>query len=184
MPFVPTECRDVLLPLMLRELSGALVTMADGPHDERKNSLELLNNILEVLSRNNVVRHNATIYIKRWSHLSLVERIKGTVHLIFMQLVFSHTCCSVWLRIQPSPTATSHYRAFSVQSLYVATRFPVFLFLSFWWFLCNCSEYAVAIITLHNSSPSFPQIQSNVSGKQKSDPHFTQVTWPNLWNHQ
>uniref|UniRef100_A0AAX7U0D5 Dedicator of cytokinesis 2 n=1 Tax=Astatotilapia calliptera TaxID=8154 RepID=A0AAX7U0D5_ASTCA len=54
LPFVPTECRDVLLPLMLRELSGALVTMADGPHDERKNSLELLNNILEVLSRNNV----------------------------------------------------------------------------------------------------------------------------------
>uniref|UniRef100_A0A3P9AZS0 Dedicator of cytokinesis 2 n=1 Tax=Maylandia zebra TaxID=106582 RepID=A0A3P9AZS0_9CICH len=51
--FQRQECRDVLLPLMLRELSGALVTMADGPHDERKNSLELLNNILEVLSRNN-----------------------------------------------------------------------------------------------------------------------------------
>uniref|UniRef100_I3JBP7 Dedicator of cytokinesis 2 n=1 Tax=Oreochromis niloticus TaxID=8128 RepID=I3JBP7_ORENI len=52
--FQRQECRDVLLPLMLRELSGALITMADGPHDERKNSLELLNNILEVLSRNNV----------------------------------------------------------------------------------------------------------------------------------
>uniref|UniRef100_A0A669DWQ3 Dedicator of cytokinesis 2 n=1 Tax=Oreochromis niloticus TaxID=8128 RepID=A0A669DWQ3_ORENI len=51
--FQRQECRDVLLPLMLRELSGALITMADGPHDERKNSLELLNNILEVLSRNN-----------------------------------------------------------------------------------------------------------------------------------
>uniref|UniRef100_A0A8C4HSL2 Dedicator of cytokinesis 2 n=1 Tax=Dicentrarchus labrax TaxID=13489 RepID=A0A8C4HSL2_DICLA len=44
-----TECRDVLLPMMLRELSGALASMADGPHDERRNSLELLNNILEVL---------------------------------------------------------------------------------------------------------------------------------------
>lgn len=51
-----TECRDVLLPMMLRELSGALASMADGPHDERRNSLELLNNILEVLSRENVVR--------------------------------------------------------------------------------------------------------------------------------
>ncbi|TNN77725.1 Dedicator of cytokinesis protein 2 [Liparis tanakae] len=49
-----TECRDVLLPMMLRELSGALASMADGPHDERRNSLELLNNILEVLSRDNV----------------------------------------------------------------------------------------------------------------------------------
>ncbi|MEQ2243429.1 hypothetical protein ILYODFUR_007013 [Ilyodon furcidens] len=40
--------------MMLRELSGALASMADGPHDERRNSLELLNNILEVLSRRNV----------------------------------------------------------------------------------------------------------------------------------
>uniref|UniRef100_A0A8C2Z1P9 Dedicator of cytokinesis 2 n=1 Tax=Cyclopterus lumpus TaxID=8103 RepID=A0A8C2Z1P9_CYCLU len=53
------ECRDVLLPMMLRELSGALASMADGPHDERRNSLELLNNILEVLSRDNVVRRTA-----------------------------------------------------------------------------------------------------------------------------
>lgn len=45
--------------MMLRELSGALATMADGPHDERRNSLELLNNILEVLSRDNVVRRTA-----------------------------------------------------------------------------------------------------------------------------
>uniref|UniRef100_A0A672IBJ6 Dedicator of cytokinesis 2 n=1 Tax=Salarias fasciatus TaxID=181472 RepID=A0A672IBJ6_SALFA len=54
--FVSTECRDVLLPMMLRELSGTLATKTDGPHDERKNCLELLNNILEVLSRDNVVR--------------------------------------------------------------------------------------------------------------------------------
>ncbi|XP_029296967.1 LOW QUALITY PROTEIN: dedicator of cytokinesis 2 [Cottoperca gobio] len=52
--FQRQECRDVLLPMMLRELSGALASMKDGPHDERRNSLELLNNILEVLSRDNV----------------------------------------------------------------------------------------------------------------------------------
>lgn len=49
----------MLLPMMLRELGGALASMADGPHDERRNSLELLNNILEVLSRDNVVRRAA-----------------------------------------------------------------------------------------------------------------------------
>uniref|UniRef100_A0A8C5EGF0 Dedicator of cytokinesis 2 n=1 Tax=Gouania willdenowi TaxID=441366 RepID=A0A8C5EGF0_GOUWI len=57
---VSTDCRDVLLPMMLRELSGLLSSMADWPHDERRNSLELLNNILEVLGRDNVVRHTAT----------------------------------------------------------------------------------------------------------------------------
>lgn len=51
----------MLLPMMLRELSGALASMADGPHDERRNSLELLNNILEVLSRDNVVRHTQSL---------------------------------------------------------------------------------------------------------------------------
>lgn len=62
--FISSECRDVLLPMMLRELSGALASMADGPHDDRRNSLELLNNILEVLSRNTVVRHTALLYIQ------------------------------------------------------------------------------------------------------------------------
>ncbi|XP_061643353.1 dedicator of cytokinesis protein 2-like isoform X4 [Phyllopteryx taeniolatus] len=52
--FQRPECRDVLLPMMLRELSSALATMADGPHDERRKSLELLNDILEVLSKDNV----------------------------------------------------------------------------------------------------------------------------------
>ncbi|XP_077465336.1 dedicator of cytokinesis 2 [Stigmatopora argus] len=52
--FIRPECRDVLLPMMLQELSRALATMADGPHDERRKSLELLNNILEVLSQDNV----------------------------------------------------------------------------------------------------------------------------------
>ncbi|KAM6953621.1 dedicator of cytokinesis 2 [Aplochiton taeniatus] len=52
--FQRQACRDVLLPMMLRELSGALAGLADGPHDERRNSVELLNNILEVLGRDDV----------------------------------------------------------------------------------------------------------------------------------
>lgn len=45
-----------MLPMMLKELSGALSDVGDGPQDERRNSVELLNNILEVLSRKDVVR--------------------------------------------------------------------------------------------------------------------------------
>uniref|UniRef100_A0A8C1XGY8 Dedicator of cytokinesis 2 n=1 Tax=Cyprinus carpio TaxID=7962 RepID=A0A8C1XGY8_CYPCA len=48
------NCRDILLPMMLRELSGALAVVGDGLQDEKRNSVELLNNILEVLSRNDV----------------------------------------------------------------------------------------------------------------------------------
>uniref|UniRef100_A0AAZ3PD73 Dedicator of cytokinesis 2 n=1 Tax=Oncorhynchus tshawytscha TaxID=74940 RepID=A0AAZ3PD73_ONCTS len=55
------ECRDILLPMMLRELSETLKDMGQGPHDDRRNSVELLNNILEVLSRDNVVRHTQPI---------------------------------------------------------------------------------------------------------------------------
>ncbi|KAK6298792.1 hypothetical protein J4Q44_G00303020 [Coregonus suidteri] len=52
--FQKQECRDILLPMMLRELSEALKNLGQGPHDDRSNSVELLNNILEVLSRDNV----------------------------------------------------------------------------------------------------------------------------------
>uniref|UniRef100_A0A8C2GEJ1 Dedicator of cytokinesis 2 n=1 Tax=Cyprinus carpio TaxID=7962 RepID=A0A8C2GEJ1_CYPCA len=57
MMFSP-DCRDILLPMMLRELSGALAVVGEGHQDEKRNSVELLNNILEVLSRNDVVRAN------------------------------------------------------------------------------------------------------------------------------
>ena len=50
-----TECRDVLLPMMLQELSGALEQVSATPSEEHKDSVELLNNILEVLSRSDVV---------------------------------------------------------------------------------------------------------------------------------
>lgn len=103
--FVSAECRDVLLPMMLRELRVALETMADGPHDERRNSLELLNNILEVLSRNNVVRHMAAIYgytsnmLRKhnevWGLRPFVDMIRVTVNssrrmVIFTEQVFDH----------------------------------------------------------------------------------------------
>uniref|UniRef100_A0A672NBP4 Dedicator of cytokinesis 2 n=1 Tax=Sinocyclocheilus grahami TaxID=75366 RepID=A0A672NBP4_SINGR len=52
------DCRDILLPMMLRELSGALAVVGEGLQDEKRNSVELLNNILEVLSQNDVVRAN------------------------------------------------------------------------------------------------------------------------------
>uniref|UniRef100_A0AAY4DU56 Dedicator of cytokinesis 2 n=1 Tax=Denticeps clupeoides TaxID=299321 RepID=A0AAY4DU56_9TELE len=52
--FEKQECRDILLPMMLRELSIALDVTREGPVDERRNSVELLNNILEVLSRTDV----------------------------------------------------------------------------------------------------------------------------------
>uniref|UniRef100_A0A672I6K3 Dedicator of cytokinesis 2 n=1 Tax=Salarias fasciatus TaxID=181472 RepID=A0A672I6K3_SALFA len=73
--FQKQECRDVLLPMMLRELSGTLATKTDGPHDERKNCLELLNNILEVLSRDNgdTSKHIQDIVA------SLLRIINGTV---------------------------------------------------------------------------------------------------------
>ncbi|XP_052471517.1 dedicator of cytokinesis protein 2 isoform X1 [Carassius gibelio] len=48
------DCRDILLPMMLRELSGALAVVGEGLQDEKRNSVELLNNILEVLSRSDV----------------------------------------------------------------------------------------------------------------------------------
>lgn len=52
------DCRDILLPMMLKELGGAFYDVVEGPQDERRNSVELLNNILEVLSRKDVVRAN------------------------------------------------------------------------------------------------------------------------------
>ncbi|XP_056328872.1 dedicator of cytokinesis protein 2 [Danio aesculapii] len=56
--FQRQDCRDVLLPMMLRELGGALAVVGEGLQDEKRNSVELLNNILEVLSCSDVVRPN------------------------------------------------------------------------------------------------------------------------------
>uniref|UniRef100_A0A3P9Q147 C2 DOCK-type domain-containing protein n=1 Tax=Poecilia reticulata TaxID=8081 RepID=A0A3P9Q147_POERE len=88
--FQKQECRDVLLPMMLRELSGALASMADGPHDERRNSLELLNNILEVLSRKNAgetFKHIQDIVV------SLLRIINRTVITMGREHALIVMCC-------------------------------------------------------------------------------------------
>ena len=71
------ECRDILLPMMLRELSGALAAKADRPHDERRNSVELLNNSLEVLSRDNVVSQSTCTILVRGTCQSLSPIFRG-----------------------------------------------------------------------------------------------------------
>ncbi|TKS72360.1 Dedicator of cytokinesis protein 2 [Collichthys lucidus] len=108
--FQRQECRDVLLPMMLRELSGALVTMADGPHDERRNSLELLNNILEVLSRENVgetFQHIQDIVVSLLRTINKTVITMGREHalidflmesfMLFMDLIGKHVYPSDWM---------------------------------------------------------------------------------------
>lgn len=87
---------------MLRELGGALASMADGPHDERRNSLELLNNILEVLSRHNVVRWNtATPVPAQKLHPGLFYCFKGNrvgpKHSLVVWLKGRHVGCKIVL---------------------------------------------------------------------------------------
>ncbi|KAK5864804.1 hypothetical protein PBY51_016016 [Eleginops maclovinus] len=97
--FQRQECRDVLLPMMLRELSGALASMADGPHDERRNSLELLNNILEVLSRDNVgatFQHVQDIVVSLLRIINRTVITMGREHALICILSFSTRSGSVY----------------------------------------------------------------------------------------
>uniref|UniRef100_A0A674PK72 Dedicator of cytokinesis 2 n=1 Tax=Takifugu rubripes TaxID=31033 RepID=A0A674PK72_TAKRU len=114
--FVFSECRDVLLPMMLRELSGALVSMADGPHDDRRNSLELLNNILEVLSMDSVVRGHFSRVVACMTailnqmddghYMTYIETFNGSSDLVdflmesfllFKDLIGKHVYPSDWM---------------------------------------------------------------------------------------
>uniref|UniRef100_A0A8C6WZA6 Dedicator of cytokinesis 2 n=1 Tax=Neogobius melanostomus TaxID=47308 RepID=A0A8C6WZA6_9GOBI len=95
-------CRDILLPMMLRELRVALASMVDGPHDERQNSLELLNNILEVLSRGNVgktFQHVQDIVVSLLCIINRTVITMGREHKLIVSLQFSLQsfellCCS------------------------------------------------------------------------------------------
>uniref|UniRef100_A0A8C6V3A0 Dedicator of cytokinesis 2 n=1 Tax=Neogobius melanostomus TaxID=47308 RepID=A0A8C6V3A0_9GOBI len=97
-----TDCRDILLPMMLRELRVALASMVDGPHDERQNSLELLNNILEVLSRGNVgktFQHVQDIVVSLLCIINRTVITMGREHKLIVSLQFSLQsfellCCS------------------------------------------------------------------------------------------
>ncbi|XP_062332902.1 dedicator of cytokinesis protein 2 [Osmerus eperlanus] len=76
--------------MMLRELSGALAAMADGPHDERRNSVELLNNILEVLSRDNVgetFQHVQNIVISLLRTINRTVITMGREHALISRVV-------------------------------------------------------------------------------------------------
>uniref|UniRef100_A0A8C7S231 Dedicator of cytokinesis 2 n=1 Tax=Oncorhynchus mykiss TaxID=8022 RepID=A0A8C7S231_ONCMY len=98
---VRSQCRDILLPMMLRELSGALKDMGEGPHDERRNSVELLNNILEVLSRDNVVRHTHSLSGHSLSGHSLLlyvlQDFLMETFLLFKDLIGKHVYPSDWM---------------------------------------------------------------------------------------
>uniref|UniRef100_A0A8C7H9X5 Dedicator of cytokinesis 2 n=1 Tax=Oncorhynchus kisutch TaxID=8019 RepID=A0A8C7H9X5_ONCKI len=103
----PSECRDILLPMMLRELSETLKDMGQGPHDDRRNSVELLNNILEVLSRDNVgetFQHiqdivasllrtiNRTVITMGREH-ALISRVVACMTATLSQMDDSHYSC-------------------------------------------------------------------------------------------
>uniref|UniRef100_A0A8C7HAS9 Dedicator of cytokinesis 2 n=1 Tax=Oncorhynchus kisutch TaxID=8019 RepID=A0A8C7HAS9_ONCKI len=90
----PSECRDILLPMMLRELSETLKDMGQGPHDDRRNSVELLNNILEVLSRDNVVRHTQPIRTQLTDTLTNQRsRVVACMTATLSQMDDSHYSC-------------------------------------------------------------------------------------------
>ncbi|XP_056625482.1 LOW QUALITY PROTEIN: dedicator of cytokinesis protein 2 [Triplophysa dalaica] len=97
------DCRDILLPMMLRELSGALACVGEG-QDEKRNSVELLNNILEVLSRDDVgdtFQHirdivssllrtiNCTVITMGREH-SLISRVVACMTAILSQMTDRH----------------------------------------------------------------------------------------------
>ncbi|XP_035376244.1 dedicator of cytokinesis protein 2 [Electrophorus electricus] len=98
------DCRDILLPMMLKELGGALADVREGPHDERRNSVELLNKILEVLSHKDVgdtFRHvrdivtcllrtiNCTVITMGREH-ALISRVVACMTAILSQMDDQH----------------------------------------------------------------------------------------------
>ncbi|KAG7465378.1 hypothetical protein MATL_G00175820 [Megalops atlanticus] len=107
--FQRQECRDVLLPMMLRELGVALADVGEGPQDERRNSVELLNNILEVLSRTDVgdtFKHiqdivitllrtiNRTVITMGREH-ALISRVVACMTAILSQMDDRHYSCYI-----------------------------------------------------------------------------------------
>uniref|UniRef100_A0A673WDT9 Dedicator of cytokinesis 2 n=1 Tax=Salmo trutta TaxID=8032 RepID=A0A673WDT9_SALTR len=105
--FEKQECRDILLPMMLRELSEALKDMGQGPHDDRKNSVELLNNILEVLSRDNgeTFQHIQDIVVSLLRTINRTVITMGREHALISRVV---ACMTATL----SQMDDSHYSSY------------------------------------------------------------------------
>uniref|UniRef100_A0A672NCH1 Dedicator of cytokinesis 2 n=1 Tax=Sinocyclocheilus grahami TaxID=75366 RepID=A0A672NCH1_SINGR len=101
------DCRDILLPMMLRELSGALAVVGEGLQDEKRNSVELLNNILEVLmGSGDTFQHiqdivsfllrtiNRTVITMGREH-ALISRVVACMTAILSQMDDRHYSCYI-----------------------------------------------------------------------------------------
>ncbi|KAJ8246906.1 hypothetical protein GJAV_G00256660 [Gymnothorax javanicus] len=88
--FRKQECRDILLPMMLRELRVALNEVGAKSPDEGRNSVELLNNILEVLSRKdvgNTFKHIQDIVVSLLGTIDRTVIIMGREHALISRVV-------------------------------------------------------------------------------------------------
>ncbi|XP_072524754.1 dedicator of cytokinesis protein 2 [Salminus brasiliensis] len=88
--FQRKDCRDILLPMMLKELNGALSYVGEGSQDDRRNSVELLNNILEVLSRKDVgdtFQHIQDIVTSLLREINCAVIIIGREHALISRVV-------------------------------------------------------------------------------------------------
>ncbi|XP_035265264.1 dedicator of cytokinesis protein 2 isoform X1 [Anguilla anguilla] len=88
--FRKQACRDILLPMMLRELSIALTEVGSKSPDDGKNSVELLNNILEVLSRKDVgetFKHIQDIVLTLLRTINRTVIIMGREHALISRVV-------------------------------------------------------------------------------------------------
>ncbi|KPP75594.1 hypothetical protein Z043_105149 [Scleropages formosus] len=97
--FEKQACRDVLLPMMLRELSGALLQVKEG-QDERRNSVELLNNILQVLSKKDVgdtFKHVEDVVIALLRTINQTVITMGREHPLIVS--FPASACLLLLRL-------------------------------------------------------------------------------------
>uniref|UniRef100_A0A3B3TBX7 C2 DOCK-type domain-containing protein n=1 Tax=Paramormyrops kingsleyae TaxID=1676925 RepID=A0A3B3TBX7_9TELE len=103
--FRKQECRDILLPMMLRELNATLMSrmqeqVKEG--DGRHNSVELLSNILEVLSRTdvgNTFKHIEDVVATLLRPINSTVIIMGREHPLIVSFSASFClflCCSSW----------------------------------------------------------------------------------------
>ena len=76
--FSPAECRDVLLALLIDQLSGQLDDNSSKPDHEA--SSQLLSHLLEVLDRKDVVSSRVPDVEHSWSHGRGQEQLCGPAH--------------------------------------------------------------------------------------------------------